>query len=157
MGSSSSAKWGSLGAAAELVAYAAIAPLVACLLAVAFLPGYSLRLLAQQIAIAYGAVLLAALGAVHFGLALAGRLAWTPQRLAAATLPGVCAVASIVLAGQRALAVLVLASGMFWLYEHRRIGHELPEDYLRLRRNLTLAGCCLLAIIMIVSDSAGLE
>jgi len=152
----SSAKWGSLGGAAELLAYAGIAPLAACLLGLAFLPSYTLRLLAQQIAIAYGAVLLAALGAVHFGLALAGRLAWTPERLAAATLPGACAAASVVLGGQRGLALLVVASGLFWLYEHRGIGHELPEDYLRLRRNLTLAGCCLLALIMILSDSVGL-
>jgi hypothetical protein len=151
-----SAKWGSLGAAPELLAYAAIVPLVACPLAMAFLPSEALRLLAQQIAIAYGAVLLASFGAVHFGLALAGRLAWTPQRLAAAALPAVCAAASVVLSGQRGLALLVVASGLFWLYEHRRVGHELPEDYLRLRRNLTVAGLSLLAIIMILSDSVGL-
>ena len=154
--SESSAKWGALGAAAELLAYAGIAPLIACLVGVAFLPSYALRLLAQEIAIAYGAVLLAALGAVHFGLALGGRLAWTLERLAAATLPGVCAVASVVVGGQRGLALLVVAAGLFWLYEHRRIGHELPEEYLRLRRNLTLAGLILLALIMILSDSVGL-
>jgi hypothetical protein len=153
----SSAKWGSLGGAAESLAYAGIAPLVGSLLGMAFLPGYALRLLAQQIALAYGAVLLAGLGAVHFGLALAGRLEWSAQRLAAATLPGACAAASIVLGGQRGLALLVVASGIFWLYEHRGLGHELPEDYLRLRRNLTVAGCCLLALIMILSDSVGLE
>jgi hypothetical protein len=146
----------SVGAAAELAAYAGIVPLVACLLALAFLPSYSLRLLAQQIALAYGAVVLASLGAVHWGLALAGRLMWSPERVTAAILPAACGAASVVLSGQRGLALLVIASGLFWLYEHRRVGDELPEDYVRLRRNLTIAGCCLLALIMIVSDSVGL-
>jgi Protein of unknown function (DUF3429) len=154
--SSSSAKWGSLGAAPELVAYAGIVPLVACPLGMAFLPSEPLRFLAQQIAIAYGAVLLASFGAVHFGLALAGRLAWTPQRLAAAVLPAACAVASVVLGGQRGLALLIVASGIFWLYEHRGVGDQLPENYLRLRRNLTVAGLSLLALVMILSDSVGL-
>jgi hypothetical protein len=155
--STPSAKGSSLGPAAELVAYGGIVPLVACPLALVFLPSYSLRLLAQQLAIAYGAAVLAGLGAIHFGLALAGRLAWNPERLVAAVLPGLAAAASVVVSGQRGLALLVVACGMFWLYEHRRVGHELPEDYLRLRRNLTVAGCCLLALIMILSDSVGLD
>jgi hypothetical protein len=152
----SSTKRDSLGAAAELAAYAGILPLVACLIALVFLPSDSLHVLAQEIALAYGAVVLALLGGVHWGLALAGRLRWSPQRVAACLLPAACGAASVVLGGQRGLALLVVASGLFWLYEHRRVGDELPEDYLRLRRNLTLAGCCLLALIMIVSDSVGL-
>jgi Protein of unknown function (DUF3429) len=155
--SAPSAKWDSLGGAAELVAYAGLAPLAVCPLALVFLPSYPWRLLAQQIAIAYGAAVLAGLGAVHFGLALAGRLTWSRERLAAAVLPGLSAAASVVVSGQRGLALLVVASGIFWLYEHRRAGHELPQDYLRLRRNLTVAGCCLLALIMILSDSVGLD
>jgi hypothetical protein len=146
----------SLSGEAELAAYAGIVPLIACLLGVAFLPSYSLRLLAQQIALVYGAVLLASLGAVHFGLALAGRLTWGAQRIAAAILPAACAVASVVVSGQRGLALLVVGSGLFWLYEHRRVGDELPQDYLKVRRNLTLAGCFLLALIMMLSDSVGL-
>ena len=151
------AKRDSLGRAAELVAYAGIVPLAACPLALVFVPSYSLRLLAQQSAIAYGAVVLSVLVAVHFGLALGGRLSWTAERLVAAVLPGLCAAASVVVGGQRGLALLVVGSGIFWLYEHRRVGDELPQDYLRLRRNLTVAGCCLLALIMIVSDSVGLD
>lgn len=152
----SSAPRGSLSAAAELAAYAGLAPLVACPIAMAFLPSYAHRLLAQQIALGYGAAVLAAVGAVHWGLALAGRLRWTAERLAGALLPAVCAAASVALNGQRGLALLVVSLGVFWLYEHRSVGGELPEDYLKLRRNLTLAGCCLLALTMIVSDSAGL-
>ncbi len=152
----SSAPRGSLAAAAELAAYAGIIPFAACPIAMELLPSYELRLLAQQIALAYGAAVLASIGAVHWGLALAGRLAWTPPRIAGAILPGVCGAASVVLSGQRGLALLVVSLGIFWLYEHRGLGEELPEDYLKLRRNLTLAGCCLLALTMILSDSVGL-
>ncbi|MGH8260707.1 MAG: DUF3429 domain-containing protein, partial [Steroidobacteraceae bacterium] len=125
-------------------------------LGVALLPGYEQRFLAQQIAVAYGAIVLAALGGIHWGLASAGRLAWRWPRALGAMLPPACAVAAIVLGGERGLALLVVALGVFWLYEHRGIGEELPQDYLRMRRSLTLAGCCLLAITMILSDTAGL-
>jgi Protein of unknown function (DUF3429) len=147
----------SLGAAAEIAAYLGIVPFVACPLAMAMLTSYTLRLLAQEAALAYGAAVLASLGAVHWGLALAGRLSWTPQRIVGAILPGLCAAASVVLGGQRGLALLVVGLGIFWLYEHRGVGDELPGDYLKLRRNLTLAGCCLLAVTMILSGSVGLD
>lgn len=139
-----------------MVAYLGITPLLLCPLAIAFLPEVGQRLIAQQVALAYGAVVLAALGAIHWGLALAGRLGWSVGRALTAVLPAVCGVTAVVLGGERGLALLVVALGIFWLYEHRGVGTELPEDYLQLRRNLTLAGCLLLAITMILSDSAGL-
>ena len=58
--------------------------------------------------------------------------------------------------GQRGLALLVAGFGLFWIYEHRRLGERLPPDYLRLRRNLSLAVCSLLALTMILSDAKGL-
>lgn len=142
--------------AAEVIAYLGIVPLVLCPLAIAFLPEYGERLLAQRIAIAWGAVVLASLGGVHWGLALARRLSTGAQRVAGSVFPAVCGAAAVVLGGERGLALLVIALGVFWLYEHRGVGTEIPEDYLRMRRNLTLAGCCLLAITMILSDSVGL-
>jgi|GEM_PF-530764 len=145
-----------LAPATELVAYLGIVPLVLCPLAMAFLPQYGERLIAQQVAVAYGAVVLASLGAVHWGLALAGRFKWDGPRAVGAALAAACGVAAVVIGGERGLALLVVALGVFWLYEHRAIGRELPEDYLQLRRNLTLAGCCLLAITMILSDTVGL-
>lgn len=146
----------SLTPTAEIVAYVGILPFVLSPLAIAFLPEFGQRFIVQQVAVAYGAVVLAALGAVHWGLALAGRLRWTVGRALGGALPAVCGVAAVVLGGERGLALLVVSLGVFWLYEHRAIGEELPEDYLQLRRNLTLAGCCLLAITMILSDSVGL-
>ncbi len=131
-------------------------PFIACLLVMALFPNYAGRLLAQQIAIAYGAVLLAGAGGVHFGLALGGRLAWRPQRLLGAGLPALCGATAVVLAGQRGLGLLVVGFGLFWLYEHRRMKDELPPTYLSLRRNLSVAGCALLALTMILSDYVGL-
>ena len=141
---------------AEIVAYVGIVPLVLCPLAITFLPEYGQRFIAQQVAVAYGAVILAALGAIHWGLALAGRLGWSVGRAIGVALSAACSVVAVVIGGEHGLALLVVALGLFWLYEHRGIGEELPEDYLQLRRNLTLAGCFLLAITMILSDSAGL-
>jgi hypothetical protein len=145
-----------LGAAAELLGYLAVAPLLVCFAAVVALPGYAAHELAQRASIAWGAVLLAFGGAVHFGLALAGRLPATAARIAAAALPALAAAAAVLIGGQRALALLTVAVGLFWLYEHRTLGAQLPPAYLTLKRNLSLATATLLALTMIASDAAGL-
>ncbi len=142
--------------AAELLGYLALAPLLVCLACLALLPGYAGRELAQRGAIAWGAVLLGCSGAVHWGLALAGRLPATPLRTAAAAAPAVLAAAAVLIGGQRALALLVVGVGVFWLYEHRSLGALLPPAYLSLRRNLSLATATLLALTLIASDTAGL-
>jgi hypothetical protein len=145
-----------LNATAEIVSYAGLAPFLLCLVGVGMLPGYAERELAQRIAISYGAVVLGFSGAVHWGLALAGRLPWRPLRIGGAVLPTVFGATAAVLGGQRGLALLVVGFGVFWLYEHRSAGAELPPDYLSLRRNLSLVVCALLAVTMILSDNAGL-
>jgi uncharacterized protein DUF3429 len=145
-----------LGAGAELLAYLAAAPLIVCLACEATLSGYPGRELAQRAAIAWGAVLLASAGAVHWGLALAGRAPSAPARLAATAAPTLVAAAAVLVGGQRALALLTVGFGLFWLYEHRSLGNVLPPAYLALRRNLSLAICTLLALTMIASDGAGL-
>jgi len=145
-----------LNTTAEIVSYAGVVPFVLCLLGVALLPNYALRELAQRIAISYGAVVLAFVGAVHWGLALAGHIAWRPARIGGSILPAVIGAIGTVIGGQRGLALLVVGFGVFWLYEHRSVGAELPAAYLSLRRNLSLVVCTLLAITMIVSDTAGL-
>lgn len=134
-----------------------MAPFILCLAGVGLSPSLEYREIAQHIAIAWGAVVLAFVGAVHWGLALAGRLEWSVLRLVGAILPAVVGAAAIVLSGQRALGLLVVGFGLFWLYEHRRVGNELPPDYLRLRRNLSVAACALLALTMILSESVGLS
>ena len=145
-----------LATASELLGYLAVAPLVLCLACEATLSGYAGRELAQRGAIAWGAVLLASAGAVHWGLALAGRVPSTAARMAAAAVPMLVAAAAVLIGGQRALALLVVGFGLFWLYEHRSLGSVLPGAYLSLRRNLSVATCTLLALTMIASDAAGL-
>jgi hypothetical protein len=71
-------------------------------------------------------------------------------------MPALLGVAATLLGGQRGLALLVVGFGVFWLYEHRSVGAELPAPYVSLRRNLSLVVCALLAFTMILSDSAGL-
>jgi len=145
-----------LGSAAEIAGYLALVPLVVCLAGVALHPGYAGRELAQRAAIAWGAALLAFTGAVHWGLALAGRLPSGAARMAAASAPAMAAAAAVLIDGQRALALLVVGFGVFWLYEHRSLGGVLPPAYLALRRNLSLAICTLLALTMIASQAGGL-
>jgi len=137
--------------------YLLVAPLALCLAGVGLLPGYAAQELAQQIAIAWGAVLLAAGGAVHWGLALAGGLTRPRARLGVALATALAGAAGVVVGGQRGLALLTVGCGVFWLYEHRVLGDELPPVYLAMRRHLTLAACTLLALIMFVSDTAGLR
>ena len=102
-------------------------------------------------------MILAFVGAVHWGLAVGGRLPATLPVFTGAIAPSVVGTVAILLGGQRALALLVAGFGLFWIYEHRRLGVELPADYLRLRRNLTLVVCALLALTMIISESVGLR
>jgi hypothetical protein len=146
----------SLSATAELLGYLALLPFVACLAAMGLLPDYAQREMAQHLAIGWGTATLGFMGGVHWGLALAGRLSWSAMRLAGAVAPAIIGAAAILLGGQRGLGLLVVGFGVFWLYEHRNVATELPEDYLRLRRNLSVAACALLALIMILSESVGL-
>src|SRR5437879_12690268 len=113
---------------AETVSYAGVAPFVLCLLGVGMLPGYEERELAQRIAIAYGAVVLAFAGAVHWGLALAGRLPWTPLRIAAAVLPALLGAAAAAPGGLRGPTLLVSASGSLRMAPKRSTGAEMPDE-----------------------------
>jgi hypothetical protein len=59
-----------LNTVAERAGYLGVAPFVLCLAGVGLLPDSGARELLQRIALAWGAVLLAFSGAVHWGLAL---------------------------------------------------------------------------------------
>ncbi|HKD53633.1 MAG TPA: DUF3429 domain-containing protein [Steroidobacteraceae bacterium] len=142
--------------AVEWASYLGVAPLVMCLAGVGLLPALSWQELAQRAAIAWGAVLLAGVAAVHWGLALAGRLPRERARLGGALVPALIGAAGVVVGGQRGLAVLVVGHGGFWFYEQRVLGSLLPPAYLALRRQMTLATCMLLALTLFVSDTAGL-
>ncbi len=145
-----------LSAAAIRSGYAGVIPFVVCLLGVLLAPGIEWRARAQQAAIDYGAVILSFVGALHWGLALGGKLRGDGRTIFASVLPSMVAALALGLVGQRALALLVIGFGLFWLYEHHQLRDRLPADYLRMRRNLTLAVCGTLALTMFASESVGL-
>jgi hypothetical protein len=144
-------------AMSEWTGYLGVAPLVLCLAGVGLLPEYAWQELAQRAAIAWGAVLLAAAAAVHWGLALAGKLPAARTRVAAALAAAATGTAAVLVGGQRGLALLVVGHGGFWLYEKHVLGAQLPPAHIALRRPVTFAICMLLALTMLVSDTAGLS
>ncbi len=126
--------------------YAGLLPFVACVLAIALLEGEG-RAFAVRALVAYGAVILSFLGAVHWGLLLRQSGAAAQARLAIGVLPSLAGWVALLLPDRYALALLVAAFGGFWLYEHRVVGTALlPGDYLGLRRHLSLAVCALLTL-----------
>lgn len=129
--------------------YAGLLPFVACVLAIALLEGET-RAFAARSLVAYGAVILSFLGAVHWGLVLRQPDAAAPARLAIGVLPSLAGWVALLLPDRYALALLVVAFGGFWLYEHRGVGPALlPPGYLDLRRALSLAVCALLTLGLI--------
>lgn len=137
--------------------YAGLLPFLAALLGVWLAPDPRWQLLAQQVALAWGAVILAFVGALHWGFAFAGRLPATPVVITAAVLPSVIGAAAVLLAGQRGLALLIAGFGLFGIYEHRRWADFLAAEYLALRRRLTLSVCASLTLTVFASETAGLR
>jgi len=126
--------------------YAGLLPFVACVLGMALLEGES-RVLAVRALVAYGAVILSFLGAVHWGVLLCQPEAAARARLVIGVLPSLAGWVALLLPERYALALLVVAFGGFWLYEHRVAGTALlPPGYLDLRRHLSLAVCALLTL-----------
>jgi hypothetical protein len=143
------------GGVPEWPVYLALVPLVVGLAGILF-GAQAVGELAQRLSIAWGAVLLAFAGAVHFGLALAARLPWRVRTWCGALLTAPLAAGAVLLGGQRALALLVVGSGGLWLYEHRVLGALLPPGYLALRRVQSVGACALLTLAMFASERAGL-
>lgn len=107
-----------------------------------------------QLATAWGAVILTFIAAVHWGLALAGRLPWSLKIVVGSTLPSVIGVVAVLVGGEKGMAILIVGFGMFWLYEHRTYVDTLPSDYLDLRRALTLCVCALLVLTAFAASGA---
>ena len=126
--------------------YAGVLPFAACVLAIALLDGEA-RAFAVRALVAYGAVILSFLGAVHWGLLLRQPDATAQARLVIGVLPSLAGWVALLLPDRYALALLVAAFGGFWLYEHRVVGTALlPSGYLDLRRYLSLAACASLTL-----------
>lgn len=107
---------------------------------------FGLASLGERIALAWGAVILSFIAAVHWGLALAGRWPWTTAIIVGSIAPSVLGALALLVGGDRGLALLVAGFGAFWLYENRWRATELPADYLAMRRILSIGVCTLLAL-----------
>lgn len=138
-----------LGPGAVVAGWSGVLPFAAALICVAFFPDW--RSVGLQVALAWGAVILSFLGAVHWGLALAGHLRWGLGTVLGSVLPALWAAGALLLGGTRGIALLVAGFGAFWLHEHRRLGAQLPSDYLVLRRGLSIAVCASLAMTVIAA------
>jgi hypothetical protein len=132
--------------------YAGLLPFVAGALGITLLEGEP-RAFAARALVAYAAVILSFLGAVHWGVELARAEPGAARRLAVGVLPSLAGWVALLLPLRHGLALVVAALGAFWLYEHRMLGaSRLPPGYLGLRRSLTLAACSLLALGLIALD-----
>lgn len=144
--------WGGIDAHATRAGYLGLVPFVAALgLALASDDG-AMRVLAERLALGWGAVILSFVAAVHWGLALAGRWSWSSGVVLGSVLPSVQGLLALMVGGSRGIALLVVGFGVFWLFEHRQRAADLPADYLVLRRNLSLTVCVLLALTAIAID-----
>lgn len=130
---------------------AGLLPFVAGAAATVLAPDAAFAATARGALVAYGATILAFLGAVHWGLILGGRGPAPAQRhLTLAVLPSLVGAAAVLLPLDRGLAVLIIGLAGWALYEQRVIGAAvLGEAWLGLRRSLTAVaiGCLVLALI----------
>lgn len=103
-------------------------------------PGHRLHSLALTGLLAYGAVILSFLGAVHWGFVLSRPSARAPLLLALGVVPSLVGAVTLAMRPETALVTQMIAFGAVWLYEHRVVGVEvLGKPYLDLRRMLTIA------------------
>lgn len=142
--STTHATWGGIETRARFAGFLGLLPFLLALLCVTLGAERGLTEFGQKLALAWGAVILTFIAAVHWGLALAGRWRWSTASVVGSTLPSVVGAAAVLTDGERGLALLVAGFGLFWLYEHRWHGSHLPADYLALRRTLTIGVCALL-------------
>ena len=147
-------RWGGVSAGARIAGFLGLAPFGLALLGVTLGADHGYLEFGRQLAIAWGAVILTFVAAVHWGLALAGRWQWSLSSIAGSTLPSVIGTLAVLLGGERGIAVLVAGFGLFWLFQHRTRGAELPGDYLALRRTLTLGVCTLLVVVAFAAAEA---
>ncbi len=143
----------SLPSSVPALGYAGLLPFAAATLGSVLLDGEH-RALSLRALIAYGAVILSFLGAVHWGLALRAAGGEASRALVVGVLPALAGWVALLLPDRHALALLLVGFGAFWLYEHRVAGEALlPHDYLDLRRNLSLLVCGLLAVAALFSGA----
>lgn len=143
---------GGLSPGARWAGFLGLVPFLLALGLVTVGGGSGSTLLGLQIALAWGAVILTFIAAVHWGLALSGRWPWTLTTIVSSTLPSVVGALAVIVGGDQGIALLITGFGLFWLFEHRHRADALPSDYLSLRRFLTVGVCALLIFTAFASS-----
>lgn len=138
--------WGGLSPAARWAGFLGLLPFLLALGLVTVGASHDAVALGRDIALAWGAVILAFVAAVHWGLALASRWRWSMTVVVGSTLPSLVGAIAVLVGGERGIALLVVGFGLFWLFEHRHHADQLPADYVALRRLLTIGVCALLVM-----------
>ena len=124
-------------AAGAWLGYAGLAPFALALAGLLLGGGGSAAYFSLQF-VAYGAVILSFVGAVHWGVALCGSPA-PARRMVASVLPALAGWAALLLPPPTGAWVLLASFLALRAWETTRVGRfGLPEWYLRLRTRLTL-------------------
>jgi len=132
--------------------YAGLIPFIGCALTLLASGDPQLRHIVQRVLISYGAVILALLGGVHWGLVLRERSDRAATMLVIGCMPALAGVASTFMAFEMAVVVQVAVFGGLWFYENRMLGAEVvPAAYLSLRRWLTLVVIAALGLALMSS------
>ena len=103
--------------------------------------------LAHASLLAYAAVILSFLGAVHWGVAMSAAGGAQHRHYAWSVLPALAAWCFVLLPPPYSLPLLALAFATWWVQERTLFTRLLPAWYMRLRDRLTLAVVLLLVIV----------
>ena len=138
--------------AARLLGLAGLIPFWAPVLILATAADPALRLDAQRALLAYGAVILAFLGAVHWGAALRmdrGASDW--RRLGWSVLPSLIGWVALLLASAAGLVLLILGLVAAFVVDLRAVRDGmLPGWYAALRRALTIGALSALVLALLL-------
>ena len=115
----------------------------------------AVRDLAVRSVIAYGAVIVSFVGAIHWGLALAHGGARAPNLYLVSVLPSLAAWLALLLRPRAGLILLIATFALVWLYERTALWTSLfPGWFATLRTHLTAAAIGVLAVLLAVAPAA---
>ena len=138
-------------AAVKYLSYAGLIPFIAALAGL-FILADAPHDLALRALLAYAAVILSFVGAVHWGYLLHAGPDHAPRLLGLSTLPNLTAWVSLLLADRIALFVLTLAFPLLLLYEKASaLNGILPGWYMTMRARLTGIVTATLVIALITT------
>jgi hypothetical protein len=140
--------------AALWLGYLGLIPFVAGA-ALAFTGDPPLRDLAVRAVIAYGAVILSFVGAIHWGVALNAGEARAGTLYIVSVLPSLVAWLALLFNPRTGLVLLIAAFLLVWLYERAALWPKLfPAWFATLRTRLTAVAAAILALLFFLAPTA---